>query len=416
MRVASATQKRLHLNASSYLFDNINLAGSSKMLYSQDLSRIEDESLAPYAMKSSASKGRDVALAPDRWRTDFQRDRDRIIHSAAFRKLEYKTQVYIVHFGDYYRTRITHTLEVAQIARTLARNLRMNTDLTEAIALAHDLGHTPFGHSGETALKRILADDGGFEHNEQGLRVVEILEERYPDIQGLNLTWEVREGIIKHASDYDSPEIPEHFFPNLSPTLESQLCDVADEIAYNSHDLDDALKMGLIEEGDLKAVDWVWEIFQEIRALTPNSQPEKFVKYRVIGKVIDSMVADVLATTERNLAYHGVQSVDDVRNVPNRIVGFSADQLLRNRHLKDFLLQNVYYHPNVVRMNSKAEYFIERLFDLYVRIPGQLPLKYQNRIKQDGIKRVVTDYISGMTDRYLTEDYIRAFEPTTIRY
>jgi len=386
------------------------------MLYSQDLSRLEDETLAPYAMKSLASMGRDVPLAPDRWRTEFQRDRDRIIHSAAFRKLEYKTQVYIVHFGDYYRTRITHTMEVAQIARTLARNLRLNGDLTEAIALAHDLGHMPFGHSGETVLQRLLKDDGGFEHNEQGLRVVELLEERYPDIQGLNLTWEVREGIIKHASDYDCPRVPDRFLPLQSPTLESQLCDVADEIAYNSHDLDDALKMGLIEERDLEEVDWVWQLIQEVRAITSFPQPDKFVKYRVIGKVIDAMVADVLRTTEINLASHNITSVEAVRQCPNRIVGFSRDQGMRNRRLKDFLLQKVYHHPSVVRMNTKAEYFVERLFELYVRIPGQLPLKYQNRVASDGIKRVVTDYMCGMTDRYLTEDYVRAFEPNTIRY
>lgn len=386
------------------------------MLYSQDLSRLEDENLAAYAMRSSATRGRDVQLAPDRWRTEFQRDRDRIIHSAAFRKLEYKTQVYIVHFGDYYRTRITHTMEVAQIARTLARNLRLNGDLTEAIALAHDLGHTPFGHSGETTLQRLLKDDGGFEHNEQGLRVVELLEERYPDIQGLNLTWEVREGIIKHASEYDCPTVPERFEPGRSPTLESQICDVADEIAYNSHDLDDALKMGLIEERDLREVDWVWEAFQEIRALTPADMPEKFVKFRVIGKVIDAMVGDVFRTTEINLSRNGINSVDDVRGCASRIVGFSADQSMRNRQLKDFLLAKVYYHPSVVRMNTKAEYFLERMFNLYVRIPGQLPLKYQNRIGEDGIKRVVTDYISGMTDRFLTQDYIRAFEPSSIKY
>lgn len=385
------------------------------MLYSPDLCRLEDETLAPYAMRSSTTRGRDVPLVPDRWRTEFQRDRDRIIHSAAFRKLEYKTQVYIVHFGDYYRTRITHTMEVAQIARTLARNLRLNQDLTEAIALAHDLGHTPFGHSGETALQRLLADEGGFEHNEQGLRVVEILEERYPDIQGLNLTWEVREGIIKHASEYDSPAVPARFEPQNSPTLESQICDVADEIAYNSHDLDDALKMGLIQENDLEQVPWIWDLVQEIRAVTPGG-PEKFVKYRVIGKVIDSMVADVFRTTQLNLDRHNIQSVDDVRRTSSRIVGFSADQSLRNRRLKEFLLHNVYYHPSVIRMNTKAEYFVERLFELYVRIPGQLPLKYQNRIATDGIKRVVTDYISGMTDRYLTEDYIRAFEPSHIQY
>ncbi|MGI8905625.1 MAG: deoxyguanosinetriphosphate triphosphohydrolase [Candidatus Sumerlaeaceae bacterium] len=384
------------------------------MLKATDLDKLENETLAPYAMRSAQSRGRDYTLKPDDWRTEFQRDRDRIIHSAAFRKLEYKTQVYMVHYGDYFRTRLTHTMEVAQIARSLARNLRLNQDLTEAIALAHDVGHTPFGHSGEVALKKLLASEGGFEHNEQGLRVVEFLEERYSDMPGLNLTWEVREGIIKHATEYDSPTVPDRFEPQIAPTLESQVCDVADEIAYNSHDIDDALKMGLIEQRDFRHVPWVWEIFEECQASSPSDASDKFVKYRAIGRIIDQLVTDAMNTSFENLQRLNITNVDDVRRQrAHRVIGLSAKQTELNRELKTFLMARVYRHPRVVRMAGKAERFIEQLFTLYVDVPGQLPLKYQARIERDGLKRVVTDYISGMTDRYLQEDYIRAFHPTT---
>jgi dGTPase len=382
------------------------------MLTRPDLEKLEYETLAPYAMKSAETRGRDYPLQPDEFRTEFQRDRDRIIHSTAFRKLEYKTQVYMVHYGDYFRTRLTHTMEVAQIARTLARNLRLNADLTEAIALAHDLGHTPFGHSGEIALKRLLKDEGGFEHNEQGLRVVEYLEERYPCVPGLNLTWEVREGIIKHDTEYDSPNVPQRFKPEWSPTLEAQICDVADEIAYNNHDIDDALKMQLISLRDLREVDWVWEIFEQAREEIKEDVPEKFIKYRAIGTLIDMQVADALRTTEENLRRFNIRSLDDVRNCRQKIVTMSDEMLKKNRVLKDFLMRRVYRHPYVVRMATKAERFIEKMFLLYKETPEQLPLKYQARIERDGLIRVIVDYLSGMTDRYLLEEYIKAFEPT----
>lgn len=383
------------------------------MLTRSELQEFENINLAPYAMRSSATRGREYEIAPDFLRTEYQRDRDRIIHSAAFRKLEYKTQVYMTHFGDYFRTRITHTLEVSQIARSLARALRLNMDLTEAIALAHDLGHTPFGHSGETALKKLLADQGGFEHNEQGLRVVEYLEERYPDMPGLNLTWEVREGIIKHDTEYDSPNVPERFNPSEAPTLESQVCDLADEVAYNNHDIDDALKQDLIQIGDLKDVDWVYEVFAKARESLAPGTADKFVKYRAIGSLIDMHVRDVLATTEANLARHNVRTIEDVRALRGvHLVSYSDEMKAKMRVLKDFLMRRVYRHPVVVRMSTKAERLVEKMFTLYVEIPEQLPLKYQARIERDGLRRVVTDYISGMTDRYLIDDYTRAFEPT----
>jgi dGTPase len=381
------------------------------MLKRVDLEKLEYKNLAPYAMKSAESLGRDLPLEPDEFRTEFQRDRDRIIHSTAFRKLEYKTQVYMVHYGDYFRTRLTHTMEVAQIARTLARNLRLNADLTEAIALAHDLGHTPFGHSGEAALKHLLKDLGGFEHNEQGLRVVEYLEERYPDVKGLNLTWEVREGIIKHDTEYDSPNVPARFKPEWAPTLEAQLCDVADEIAYNNHDIDDALKMQLITMKDLSAVDWVWEIFEQARKEIGDDVPEKYIKYRAIGTLIDMQVTDALETAMDNITRHNIQSVADVRQCRQKLITMSKGMIEKNRVLKDFLMRRVYRHPYVVRMATKAERFVEKMFLLYRDTPEQLPLKYQARIEHDGLVRVIVDYLSGMTDRFLLDEYIKAFEP-----
>ena len=370
--------------------------------------------LAPYAMRSSESRGRKHPVQPDRYRNEFQRDRDRIIHCVAFRKLEYKTQVYVIHEGDYYRTRLTHTLEVAQIARTLARCLGLNPDLTEAIALCHDLGHTPFGHCGEGALDELLADQGGFEHNRQSLRVVDVLEERYHDIPGLNLTWEVREGIAKHGTEFNSPGTGE-FQTDAAPTLEAQICDLADEIAYNHHDIDDAMKMGLLEIEHLKEVDWVWEIWKEQQARLPEGTRPKFVKYRTIGKMMDETIGDVLEHTRSMLEEHGVSSVEDVRNLKVRIADYSPGSRRRQEALKELLSEKVYRHPHVVRTHDKGKRFVIRLFKLYRESPGQLPLKYQARIESDGREQVITDYISGMTDNYCLEEYIKAFEPTLRR-
>lgn len=428
------------------------------MLRRENLENLERDALAPYASLSAESRGREYPVQADQLRTDFQRDRDRIIHCAAFRKLEYKTQVYVIHEGDYYRTRLTHTMEVAQIARALARSLALNADLTEAVALAHDLGHTPFGHSGEVALRRILKDEGGFEHNQQGLRVVERLEERYFDFPGLNLTWEVREGIAKHATSYDAPNI-NRFDPQSAPSLEGQLVDAADEIAYNHHDLDDALKMGIMAWGDLEELPWVNEILQEldpqVRArekaagkpaedlnegisgalpdlgneLPPTMDAprhsaikwydgiarypefETLLRCRLIGHLIDDAVHDVLRQTERNIHEAGVKSAQDVRALGRRLVSFSPEMLERNRALRAFLLDRVYQHPHVVRMATKAEHFLEQLFNLFLTTPRQLPVKYQKRIATEGLKVVITDYISGMTDRYCLEEYKRAFLP-----
>jgi dGTPase len=381
------------------------------MLSREDLEQIEDETLAPYAARSAETRGREYPDIPCPMRTHYQRDRDRVVHCAAFRNLEYKTQVYVIHEGDYYRTRLTHTMEVAQIARTLARNLNLNVDLTEAVALAHDLGHTPFGHSGESVLHRLMAGHGGFEHNRQGARVVEHLEQRYREFPGLNLTWEVREGITKHTTSYDSPRI-DRFEPELAPTLEAQLVDVADEIAFNHHDLDDALKMGLIVHRDLDDIPWVAEICRETDSDAAGSERfDTFARRRLIGRLIDTGVRDVLEQTERNIAEGKIESARAVRDHGGRLALFSPERLERNAQLRAFLLKRVYRHPNVVRMTTKAERFIERLFNLYCTTPGQLPWKYQERIEADGLERVIADYVSGMTDRYCIKEYKRAFLP-----
>ena len=380
----------------------------------QGLKLSDETRLAPYAMRSGESRGRSHAIAPDRYRTEFQRDRDRIIHCAAFRKLEYKTQVYVIHEGDYYRTRLTHTLEVAQIARTLARCLGLNPDLTEAIALSHDLGHTPFGHSGEAALQKLLADRGGFEHNRQSLRVVEVLEERHHDIPGLNLTWEVREGIAKHSTDYDRGE-GSAFEPHLSPTLEAQICDLADEIAYSHHDIDDAMKIGFLREEQLREVDWVWDLWTEERAKLPSGVRPKFIKYRTIGRMMDMTIDDVVDHTAAMIEKHSIDSVERVRELKGRLAGFGPAMNERFVLLKRFLLEKVYQHPHIVRMQTKAERFVTRLFELYRETPAQLPRKYQARIETDGLDQVITDYISGMTDNFCMEEYVRAFEPTLHR-
>lgn len=381
------------------------------MLKRTDFEEKENNELASYAVRSCETRGRDYPLVADELRTAFQRDRDRILHCAAFRKLEFKTQVYMVNIGDYFRTRLTHSMEVAQIARTLAKSLKLNADLAEAIALAHDIGHTPFGHSGEQAMKFLLRDDGGFEHNEQGLRVIEVLEERYPMHLGLNLTYEVREGIIKHDTDYDHPTVDLRFHPEESAPLEAQIVDLADEIAYNNHDIDDAIKMGLLRIQDLLEIDWISEIIENIKQVTPSGADNKFIIYRIIGSIMDTQIFDALENFERNIQTFDISSLNDVRKCPQKIACVSEQMKVKNAKLRAFLMQRVYTHPNVVRMNTKARMYIERLFNLYLTCPGQLPLKYQARIERDGLKRVITDYLSGMTDRYLLKDYMRAFEP-----
>jgi dGTPase len=380
------------------------------MLNQIKIKEFEDSALASYAMKSYESRGRVYKEQEHPYRSAYQRDRDRIIHSAAFRRLEYKTQVFVNHEGDYYRTRLTHTLEVAQIARTIAASLRLNVDLTEAISLAHDLGHTPFGHSGEEALNQIMAKFGGFNHNLQGLRVVDILEERYPDFPGLNLTWEVREGIVKHSSTFDKAVEIRELAPGELPTLETQIVDIADEIAYDNHDLDDGITSGLLKESDLEKLP-VWNnIYAKISKKYVKMDEERR-RYLIIRSLIDLQVTDLIQEADRNINKLKIKSCLDVKKLNKKIVSFSKEMLNLRKPLREFLMQKLYHHYRVIRMSNKAKRFIQELFNVYIDKPEQLPTKIQKRIPIDGARRVVCDYIAGMTDRYALDEYKKLFDP-----
>ncbi|MBI2355037.1 MAG: deoxyguanosinetriphosphate triphosphohydrolase [Deltaproteobacteria bacterium] len=367
--------------------------------------------LAAYACKSRLSRGR---KHPEEFRDNrpaFERDRDRIIHCAAFRRLEYKTQVFVNHEGDYYRTRLTHSLEVAQIGRAIARRLRLNEELTEALALAHDLGHTPFGHTGEDVLDRLMKDHGGFEHNLQSFRVVDELEERYPGFNGLNLTWELREGIVKHASPYDAPlAVMADFLPGVVPSVEAQIINYADEIAYNNHDIDDGLKSGYITLEMLEQIDLWQEVSAGVRRKYPTIDDRRLV-YQTISALIGLLIGDICATISVNLQQFGIADLNDLRRVNRPVAHFSEGITARNLELKRFLFDNLYRHHKVDKMRVKAEIFITRLFETYLRYPNLLPPKYRGRIERLGVERVVCDYIAGMTDRFALDEYKRLFEP-----
>ena len=383
------------------------------MIKRENIEEIEEKNLAPYAAKSKHTRGFRYPREQAEFRTVYQRDRDRIVHSTAFRRLEYKTQVFVNHEGDYYRTRLTHTIEVVQIARSIARPLRLNEDLTEAIALAHDIGHTPFGHSGEEILNVLMKDLGGFEHNLQGLRVVDELEKRYHDFCGLNLSYETREGIIKHKTEYDTPmQKYTHEFPTEeSPTLETQVVNIADEIAYNSHDLDDGLKSGIITLEQLNNVPIWKEIYSQFSKSLETGDRE-IVKKRTIRYLIGIQIKDVIENSANKLADLKISSLDDVRKNP-RILSFSKEMEKKNRILKDYLYKNLYKHYRVIKMADKAKRFIKNLFEVYLKNPAQLPPDFCKRMDKDGKERVVCDYIAGMTDRYAQEEYTRLFEPYT---
>lgn len=371
----------------------------------------ERNDLAGYACTSAASRGRRHPEELRDNRPAFERDRDRIIHCAAFRRLEYKTQVFVNHEGDYYRTRLTHSLEVAQIGRAIARKLHLNEELTEALALSHDLGHTPFGHTGEEVLNRLMQGFGGFEHNMQSFRVVDELEERYPGFNGLNLTWEVREGIIKHSSHYDSAsEIMVEFLPGTVPSVEGQIINYADEIAYNNHDIDDGLKSGYITLEMLEQVDLWHEVCSGVRRNYPEIDDKRLV-YQTISALIGVLINDVCTTASSNIEKLGISSLDDLRRVNRSVVHFNDDITERNMALKGFLFQNLYRHHKVDKMRVKAEIFITRLFETYLRYPNLLPPKYRSRVERFGLQRVVCDYIAGMTDRFALDEYKRLFEP-----
>jgi len=378
------------------------------MLSRQEAEQLEAQRLAPYAQRSGTSRGRAYPEAEHAYRTAFQRDRDRVLHTTAFRRLEYKTQVFVNHEGDHYRTRLTHTLEVAQIARTVARALRVNEDLVEAIAMAHDLGHTPFGHAGEAALSEMMAGKGGFNHNTHGLRIVEKLEKRYPDFPGLNLTWEVREGIIKHATDYDAPEA-DQYEPECRATLEGQIINLADEIAYNAHDLDDGLRSGLIQARQLRGLP-LWERALEALGVQQPDQMSSLDRSRIIRYLIDLEVTDLITATEARLHEVRPASVEGVRDQPRDMVCFSTAMSQRNRELKGLLMTDLYRHWRVVRMAQKARRMLTRLFRAYAEAPQQLPSWVQALINGERVERVVCDYVAGMTDRFAQQEYRSMFE------
>ncbi len=370
----------------------------------------ESPTLARYACTSSGSLGRKYEEQSGDLRPMFERDRDRIIHCAAFRRLEYKTQVFLNHEGDYYRTRLTHSLEVAQIGRAIARRLNLNVDLTEALALSHDLGHTPFGHTGEEVLNNLMQGYGGFEHNYQSFRVVDELEERYPEFDGLNLSWEVREGILKHSSPHDVPgRIMDEFLPDKVPSIEAQLINYADEIAYNNHDLDDGLKSGYLTLDLLKGVE-LWErMANRIRDKYPAIDDKRLVS-RTVSSLIGMQITDICETTYSKICNHSIKCLDDLRNVNQVLVHFSPQFEAENQLLKKFLKEKLYRHHKVDKMRVKAEHILSKLFETYLKRPNLLPPKYHRRIENNGVERTVADYLAGMTDRYALDDYKTLFE------
>lgn len=381
------------------------------MMNREEVEKIEYDRLAPYAAKSRETKGRLFPEEEHNYRPIYQRDRDRIIHSTAFRRLEYKTQVFVNHEGDYYRTRLTHTLEVAQIARSIARALLLNEDLVETIALAHDIGHPPFGHSGEDTLRELMKDHGGFDHNTHGLRVVDCLEERYPDFKGLNLTWEVREGINKHTTPFDRPGRRIDLEPGKQASLETQVVDIADEIAYDNHDIDDGITAGLLEEKDLRSEIELWdEVYHNVIDSYPDISDE-IKKYQMIRSLINVQITDLIAESERSIKAAGVRSSDDVREAPVKLIAFSKSMQEKRVPLKKFLSKNLYQHYRVVRMADKAQRFIRELFSVYLSKPSQLPPAVVLRLKEEDTHRVICDYIAGMTDRYALDEYKKLFEP-----
>ncbi len=364
--------------------------------------------LAPYGMKSSQSRGRRYPEDEHPLRTCFQRDRDRVIHSSSFRRLEYKTQVFVNHEGDNYRTRLTHSLEGAQIGRTVARVLGLNEELTECLILGHDLGHTPFGHSGERVMDEMMSEHGGFEHNRQTLRILEVLEQRYPEFPGLNLTWEVREGMIKHRPDADD-HVPEEYDPGQPPTLEAQLVDFVDEIAYNNHDVDDGLSSSMFAVEKIRSVALFGEAYDE--ALARGLEDERMIRHHVVRTIIDRCSQDLIQTTLSAIQEAGVSSLEDVKGAGRRLVGYSPEMVDRVRELKEFLLNEMYRHYRVVRMGNKAGRILRDLFRSLVGEPGQLPPRFQEQLERDGIHRVVCDYIAGMTDRFALDEHRKLFDP-----
>ncbi len=378
---------------------------------------------AVYAANEAQSRGRRLPEEAPIYRSEYQRDRDRIVHSSAFRRLEYKTQVFVNHEGDMFRTRLTHSIEVAQIGRAAARALKLNEDLTEAISLAHDLGHTPFGHAGQDALNRCMQEFGGFEHNLQSLRVVDELEEHYAEFNGLNLTFEAREGILKHCSRPNAEklgDVGERFLNGTQPGLEAQVTNIADAIAYNNHDVDDGLRAGLLEIEQLREVILFEEQFLAVQKLYPQLDGRRQI-HEIIRRMINKQVVDLLRTSEENLNKYKPQSIDEVRDQPMPLIGFSEEMLEQHQSLKRFLREKLYRHYRVHRMSIKAQNMLQELFEAHFDDPALLPPKHQHKVKQleqqagdSGKARAVADYIAGMTDRFAILEHQKLFLPSVL--
>jgi dGTPase len=371
----------------------------------------EDELLAPYAMRTRQSRGRRHREEPHPFRTLYQRDRDRIVHSTAFRRLMYKTQVLVNQASDHHRTRLTHTLEVAQISRTVARQLGLNEDLTEAIALAHDLGHPPFGHAGEEALDECMRAYGGFEHNLHGLRIVDLLEYRYASFPGLNLSWEVLEAMALHSRRRDTPQVRDYSTTG-GPLLEAQVVDAADSLAYDTHDIDDGLAVGLITTRDLQGVEF-WRRAEESTRRRDHDIESNQLQSTVVRSLIDWQVRDILEHTRQRLDQEAIRTVEDVRRAGKLVVMPGPEVRALKTELETFLQKRVYRHSRVMRMATKGRRFVRMLFEEYCRVPEQLPERYFRRVESGQLERTVCDYIAGMTDRYAQDEYLRLFHPYT---
>ncbi len=374
------------------------------MLTREEWESIEEKQLASYAQKSKETKGRRFPEPEHPYRSVYQRDRDRIIHSRSFRRLQYKTQVFVNHEGDHYRTRLTHTTEVAQISRTLARTLKLNEDLAESIALAHDLGHPPFGHSGEWALDRLMKAYGGFEHNRQSLRIVDKLEKRYPQFDGLNLTWEVREGLMKHRT-HENLEPVEGLQNSLS--LEAQIADLGDEIAYNAHDIDDGLSSKYLVEEELYQVPLLKECFEQVKKENGKEVAQEIRGYYLVRVLINKLTTDAVRQTLAQIKEHQIKTAADVRRFERKLVQFSPEMAKKENHLKQFLMANMYSNYQVEIMNEKASRIITELFTLFCRNPKILPPSTQVKLNEAPKEVIVCDYIAGMTDRFAINEYRR---------
>lgn len=380
------------------------------MLTREELEKREDEYLAPYAQRSRDSRGRAYPEDEHRYRTAYQRDRDRIIHTTAFRRLEYKTQVFVYSEGDHYRNRLTHSVEVAQVGRTLARSLACNEDLTEAICLAHDLGHPPFGHVGEATLNHLMQHHGGYDHQKQTYRLITDLERRWPEHPGLNLTYEVREGVVKHDTSYDIVDASE-YNAHERGTLECQLANLADEIAYNTSDMDDGLRSGILEPAAVRKLEISQRVLKSLGEDANADLGQAMMRHRFVRRLVGIEISDTIQATEANIKAAGIKSLEELRSQPGNVANYSPEIQVLNQELKQYLFKYFYRHFRVVRMATKAERLIRDLFNAYVEQPLQLPNETQQRAEEHDLHRVVCDYIAGMTDRYAIQEHKRLYDP-----